>query len=227
MPYQWWNTPWAAWGLLAIGIGVGGLLTYIEPQIGIPIGIIISLTGICLIIRAYLGKYKIRISLKKRGSKVLIGLGIFIILGGIIGGYFLIKLQLNTESNVETTIVYCCINGNTYQVWAANKGNNIDTIFITLGTSGLITDFKANMGASLPRIIEGGKNANFITFEIDKLPPNVSLTYLIPVSLYTGDEKRPRQFTAWSDVTKNNILTKYLGECSEIEFGPLETAPPQ
>ena len=214
-----------AWGLLAVGLGVGGMLTYISPRVGITVCAVITLVGIFLIVRAYRGKTKYRILLKKGGSKVVIGLGIFIIIAGIIGGGFLIKSQLRIESNVTTTIVRCCIPGNAYQVWATNPpGNDKDTVFVSLGTSSMITNIKALMGASLPTIIEGGLNANFITFKITELPPNISLSYIIEVG-YSA--KTPRNFTAWSEATKSNITATFTGQCPQLGVaGPEETAPP-
>jgi len=154
---------------------------------------------------------------------MLIVLGAFIIIGGIIGGGFLIKSQLNIESNVKTTIVYCCVRGNEYQVWAVNQGNHKDTVFVTLGTGSLITDIKALMGASLPTIIEGGPNGNFITFKITELPPGVSLSYLVDV---VSNAEKPYKFTAWSETTTSNITATFIGECPKITgVGPEETAP--
>jgi len=50
---KWWDTSAGAWGLSFIGLGVGAVVSYItSPQVGIPIGIAITLTGIFLIIRA-------------------------------------------------------------------------------------------------------------------------------------------------------------------------------
>jgi len=222
---KWWDTSAGAWGLLLIGVGVGIVLTYISPQVGIPVGVVITLGGIFLIIRAYRGKTKYKLSLKRGGSKVLIGLGIFIIIAGIIGGGFLIKSQLNIKSSVETTIVRCCVRGNEYQIWASNPpGNDKDTVFVTLGTSSMITDIKALMGASLPTIIEGGPNGNFITFKITELPPGVSLGYLVDV---VSNAETPYKFTAWSETKASNITATFIGECPKVTgVGPEETAPP-
>ena len=43
--WEWWDTSKAAWGLLAIGVGGGIVLTYISPQVGIPVGIGITVAG--------------------------------------------------------------------------------------------------------------------------------------------------------------------------------------
>ncbi|HEX7364952.1 MAG TPA: hypothetical protein VF366_07295 [Dehalococcoidia bacterium] len=51
---SWWATRGAAWGGLITGVGIGGVLTYIAPQIGIPICIILTGIGISLLVRAYL-----------------------------------------------------------------------------------------------------------------------------------------------------------------------------
>ena len=147
-------------------------------------------------------------------------LGVLIIIGGIIGGGLLIKSQLD----IKTTVVRCCIRGNEYQVWASNPpGNDKDTVFVSLGTSSLITDIKALMGAGLPTIIEGGPNGNFITFKITELPPGVSLGYLIEVS---SNAEKPHKFTAWSETTTSTITATFIGQCPEYgEWGPEERAP--
>lgn len=158
-------------------------------------------------------------------EKMLFGLGIFIIVAGIVGGSYLIESQSNIKSNVETTIVRCCVRGNEYQIWASNPpGNDKDTVFVTLGTSSMITNIKALMGASLPTIIEGGPNGNFITFKITELPPGVSLGYIIDV---VSNAEAPHKFTAWSETKASNITATFIGECPKHgEWGPEETAPP-
>jgi hypothetical protein len=55
---KWWDTSKGAWGLLTIGVGVGVVLSLISPQVGIPVGVIITLAGIVLVIRAYRDKAK-------------------------------------------------------------------------------------------------------------------------------------------------------------------------
>lgn len=55
--WKWWDTSKGAWGLLAIGVGVGIVLSYISsPQVGIPVGAAITVIGIILVIRAYRGR---------------------------------------------------------------------------------------------------------------------------------------------------------------------------
>jgi hypothetical protein len=165
--------------------------------------------------------------LKKKGvSRMFFYLGIAFIIAGCVFVVtqldFRIESQSNTTSNAQTT-VHCCILGNTYQVVANNQGNDTDTVFVTLGTGSLITDIKALMGASLPTIITGGKNANFVTFEIDKLLPGISLYYLVYVFF---NAEKPREFTAWSEKTKSNITATFTGQCPEIiGGGPEETVP--
>ena len=217
---QWWNTSEAAWGLLALGIGVGIVLTYISREVGIPVGGAITVVGIILVIRAYRGRAKYRVYLKRGGRKVIVGVGIFVVIAGIIGGGFLIKSQLA----VETTVVYCCIRGDEYQVWAVNPpDSDKDTVFVTVGTSSRITQIEALMGASLPPVIEGGPNGNFITFKITELPPGVTLNYLIHV---VSSAETPYKFTAWSETTTSKITAKFVGKCPEITgWGPEETAP--
>ena len=134
-----------------------------------------------------------------------------------------IEKRLEEMNNVKTTIVYCCVRDNAYKVWADNQGNDKDAVFVTLGTGSRITDIKALMGASLPTIIEGGLNANFITFKITELPPGVSLCYLIDV---VSNAEKPHKFTAWSERTTSNITATFIGECRKvIGVGPEETAP--
>jgi hypothetical protein len=217
--------PGIQWGLQVLGIPIPPIFGIISIAVG---GLLILFTFYLIFTSYILPFFKNRISIKQGGNKIIISLGIIILVVGIISGSVLIASQLNIKTDTKITTVYCCLNGNTYQVWADNKGDDIDTIIIKLGTSGLITEFRAIMGASLPKIIEGGTNANFITFEIDKLPPDTSLAYLISSVLLQSDEKIPRQFTAWSVVTKKNITTKFLGECPKIiKVGPEETAPPR
>lgn len=151
---------------------------------------------------------------------MIVGVGIFVVIAGIIGGGFLIKSQLA----VETTVVYCCIRGDEYQVWAVNPpDSDKDTVFVTVGTSSRITQIEALMGASLPPVIEGGPNGNFITFKITELPPGVTLNYLIHV---VSSAETPYKFTAWSETTTSKITAKFVGKCPEITgWGPEETAP--
>ena len=49
----WWETKSFAWGELIVGVGGGGLLSYISPIIGVPVCIIMVGFGIFLMIRAY------------------------------------------------------------------------------------------------------------------------------------------------------------------------------
>lgn len=132
--------------------------------------------------------------------------------------------KIEERLNAGTTTAHCCVMGNAYQVSANNQGNDKDTVFITLGTSSFITGIKALMGAGLPVIIEGGPNANFITFKITELPPNVSLGYLIDV---VSNAEKPYKFTAWSEATKSNIAATFTGPCRKVvRVGPVETALP-
>ena len=55
---EWWNTPQAAYAFLTLGIGGGAVLTYVSPQIGIPIGGSLIIVGIILLINAYKNKSK-------------------------------------------------------------------------------------------------------------------------------------------------------------------------
>ena len=56
--WKWWDTSKGAWGLLAIGLGVGIVLTYISPQVGIPVGGVITAIGAILVVRANRSKTK-------------------------------------------------------------------------------------------------------------------------------------------------------------------------
>jgi hypothetical protein len=135
-----------------------------------------------------------------------------------------IDKRLEEIINVKTTIVYCCIQDNEYHIWADNQGNDKDTVFVILGTNGLITDIKALMGASLPTIIEGGKNANFVTCKITELPPGVSLSYVVYV---VSNAEKPYKFTAWSEKRTSNITARFVGQCPKVgRAGPVEIAPP-
>jgi len=53
---RWWETKKAAWAGLIIELGVGGVMTYLLPQYGIPLCILLVVLGIFLLVRAY--KYK-------------------------------------------------------------------------------------------------------------------------------------------------------------------------
>ena len=69
---EWWNTPQAAYAFLTLGIGAGAMLTYVSPQIGIPIGGSLIIAGIILLINAYKNKSKkgpIRMNGWKRPGK--------------------------------------------------------------------------------------------------------------------------------------------------------------
>ena len=50
---EWWETKTAAWGIIIIGVGGGGVVTYLSPPIGIPICALLLLLGFVLLIRAY------------------------------------------------------------------------------------------------------------------------------------------------------------------------------
>jgi hypothetical protein len=65
--WRWWDTSAGAWGLLAIGVGLGLVLTYVSPQVGIPVGVVVTLAGAILVIRAH------RAGTRPRGKKDLTG----------------------------------------------------------------------------------------------------------------------------------------------------------
>ena len=51
---EWWDTKWAALASILLGLGGGGMVTYLlSPAIGIPISIILVVLGIVMLIRAY------------------------------------------------------------------------------------------------------------------------------------------------------------------------------
>ncbi len=50
---EWWETRRAAWGLIVIGVGGGGVVTYLSPPIGIPVCLLLLGFGVWLLIRAY------------------------------------------------------------------------------------------------------------------------------------------------------------------------------
>src|SRR4030042_1182771 len=136
-----------------------------------------------------------------------------------------IEKRLKEMTIVKTAIVYCCIGTNVYQVSVHNQGNDVDTVFVTLGTSGIIAGIEALMGASLPTIIQGGQNGTFISFKESGLPPGVNLAYHIHLR---SNAEKPYKFTAWSETTKSNIPAEYIGRCPQwAGKGPEETAPPQ
>jgi LPXTG-motif cell wall-anchored protein len=159
---------------------------------------------------------------RKKGGNKMFYLGIAFI---IIGCAFIVRqldFRVEAQPTIKTT-VQCCILGNTYQVVADNQGSDTDTVIVTLGTSSMITDIKALMGASLPTIINGGINANFVNFKIPELLPHIPLNYLVYVAY---DAEEPRDFTAWSERTKGNITATFTGQCPHVTgVGPEETVP--
>ena len=78
------------------------------------------------------------------------------------------------------------------------------------------------MGASLPTPIEGGPNANFVTFKIDYLPSDTTLSYIIE-TYFNAEE--PYEFTASSEET-GDIEAHFVGQCPHVgTVGPEEIAP--
>ena len=51
--WKWLQTKKAAWGEALVFLAVGGLATYLKPEIGVPILLILLLVGLYLILRAY------------------------------------------------------------------------------------------------------------------------------------------------------------------------------
>jgi len=166
---------------------------------------------------------------KGNKSKMILGLGVVLVIGGLVIILTQIDFRTKTTDEVTThiklpdTAVYCCIGSRAYQLLVENKGVDKDVVFVTLMVDGQISGIKALMGASSPTILEGGVNANFITFKTGELLPGMSLGYLIDVNWTAA---KPIKFTAWSDMTKGNLSTKFTGQCPSItSIGPEKTAP--
>jgi hypothetical protein len=158
---------------------------------------------------------------KKQGGNKMFYLGIALI---VIGCAFVIArldFRVEAQSNIKTTI-QCCVLDNTYQIAASNQGSDTDTIVITLGTNGAITNIQALMGASLPTIVSGGIGANFVNLKIPELLPHIPLNYLIYIH---DDALEPHEFTAWSEKIKDNVTATFTGQCPHIAgAGPEEAA---
>ena len=141
--------------ILSIGIGVGAqMILPSTPHNGISI-IILTIAVVAII----WGLSLQRTRLKKGGrSKMIFYLGIGFIVAGCVFIATQLDFRMEAQQAVKTT-VSCCILGNTYQIVAANQGTDTDTVIVTLGTDGPITNIQALMGASLPAIITGGIDA--------------------------------------------------------------------
>jgi len=68
---EWWGTKTAAWGFIIIGIGGGGVLTYLSPPIGIPVCLILISLGVWLLIRAYRHRDKLTTEVGKTQAYIL------------------------------------------------------------------------------------------------------------------------------------------------------------
>lgn len=130
--------------------------------------------------------------------------------------------QSASAAKQPDSTVSCCLQDNAYQVWVYNKGNAIDTVITTLKINGWITDIRPVMGSPPPTIIQGGERANFIIFRTDDVLPDMSVTYVIDA---TPGVTNPAEFTAWSEVTTDNISTRFLGRCPTATVGPLMPVP--
>lgn len=53
MQPKWWDNTRAVWGFLIISVGASVVLTYLSPQCGIPVGVVLVALGIFLLLRAY------------------------------------------------------------------------------------------------------------------------------------------------------------------------------
>jgi hypothetical protein len=51
--FKWWQSKQAAWGEIIVSIAIGGLATYLNPIIGIPLFIIMLIIGVWLLTKAY------------------------------------------------------------------------------------------------------------------------------------------------------------------------------
>jgi hypothetical protein len=159
---------------------------------------------------------------RKQGGNKMFYVGIALIVVGCALVITRLDFRVEAQSNIKTTI-QCCILDNTYQIAATNQGSDTDTVVVTLGTDGPITNIQALMGASLPTIISGGVGANFVNFKIPELLPHIPLNYLIYIH---DDAEEPREFTAWSEKTKNSVTVTFTGQCPHVVgVGPEETAP--
>ena len=58
---KWWEAKWFAWGELCVSIAGGGLATYLEPKIGIPVFSVMLILGIFLMWRAYRRRPKVKL----------------------------------------------------------------------------------------------------------------------------------------------------------------------
>lgn len=68
---EWWGTKTAAWGFIIIGIGGGGVLTYLSPPIGIPVCLVLISLGVWLLIRAYRRRDKLTTEVGKTQAYIL------------------------------------------------------------------------------------------------------------------------------------------------------------
>jgi uncharacterized membrane protein (Fun14 family) len=59
---KWWETKKTAWGEILLSIGIGTVLGFISPWLGIPIGLVLCCIGILLLWRAYLDKTKLEVN---------------------------------------------------------------------------------------------------------------------------------------------------------------------
>ncbi len=93
---KWWESKATAWAELILGLGGGGLLTFLSPQIGIPVSIILILIGIWLLIRAYRHRDNLILDEKKPEKPEASSLEIVKCLVGKIEkrGYFPIEIEV-------------------------------------------------------------------------------------------------------------------------------------
>jgi hypothetical protein len=138
--------------LFASAIGVASIEGFYFWHLSIVAQIIAIVADIGLLIYLFWPLRKGAVTIRGGTKKMLLVLGMVLVVAGIVGGSVLIE----TQTVIKTTIVYCCIRDNEYQVWAVNQGDDKDVVFVTLQTSSGITEIEPLMGANMPTVIEGG-----------------------------------------------------------------------
>ena len=82
---------------------IGGVFSYLKPNIGVPVLIILGLVGLYLLLSAYNNKLRVKITLKKGGKVNMLVFGVSLIVIGIIGVILVIKqLEFKAEQQTKT-----------------------------------------------------------------------------------------------------------------------------
>lgn len=188
--------------------------------------VILTLTIAAMLVICEILWFKRAVVRQGRG-KMIVGLGTFLIIGGLAVIVSQLDFHVATQVKMPNTLVQGCFEGNVYQVWAVNSGNDKDTIFITLvlPRGQQITDIQPKIGVSQPDIIQGGKGWEFVKFKItDLLPQENNLPsplYYVYVSTVAS---QPMEFSAWSEKISSNVTAQFHGQCPSItSWGPEET----